>query len=361
MSALLALYSLCPSMPLERKLPEIYIDTWQKMGTQNARVHATSKFKSQKERDSHINTKAAARAKKQRQREQWEYERFADLNRVHMNDDLREYIQDVLRKQYMEIHEETKMNEDIEDQQKITKLFNSLQSFMDENSIKDKLKNVEEELSKRKDQKIDKFLSKLIKRLNGLGFKESDSRKGALLTAGVDFLENEDRVSEFVTNTDNEVLSGGTKVVKQYKTNDFKVNIEEYMGDAVTWLCLHLDEKNLPLKYAAKGKQFEVTVVNRDALDFKTKRDPFSTKVINDEDENLDGIPMEKYYWLIQFGFPKKITAQCIRDNANESKYVILGKLYRKLVEQIGNKEVKASLKLEDEKTKEEFDELLTV
>ena len=65
----------------------MYADIWLNMkSAETAPVHATSRFKSKREQQNHENTKTINKQKRDRQREQREFERFADLNRVIMDE-----------------------------------------------------------------------------------------------------------------------------------------------------------------------------------------------------------------------------------------------------------------------------------
>eukprot|EP01084_Bolivina_argentea_P086549 156459_1 len=92
MTSLLALHFLCPKLPLERKLPEIYRIIWESFNSERHRVHNKNGNKKIRDRNRiHMNE-------------------YNDLNRIHMNEDLRLDIQNILRKQYMEISKNNNNN-----------------------------------------------------------------------------------------------------------------------------------------------------------------------------------------------------------------------------------------------------------
>eukprot|EP01084_Bolivina_argentea_P086554 156464_1 len=183
MTSLLALHALCPSLQLGRKLPDTYKNIWLSFKSDKHAVHPISKFKSRKEQIINRNNELANKKIRDRKREQYEYERWGDLNRIHMTDELRIYIQNILREQYMKISQEETHNIGLVDM-----------GVVNVYEIEKQLSGLKGQIG----QKINTFLDKMIEGLVALGFKKKDCKKAAYSTAGVEFLKDNNRINEYV-------------------------------------------------------------------------------------------------------------------------------------------------------------------
>jgi ATP-dependent RNA helicase DHX57 len=231
-AALLALYTLQPTLPLERKMPEPFATAWKTMKTAAPALKSKSKFNTKAER---------ADADKQRRqrdnvREARQGERMKMYARVFMSDRHREFIGDVLRQARDLVDAATAGGggEDDDDDDEPGQGEDEPGQGGDEQEGDEDVDD---------DDDLQALRERLTAGLSAAGFSTDTAARGA---------------AHAVSTSD----AGG----------DVNADAEKLLLDeAMDYLCLTLREDELPKQFDPRGKQLEVVVNDasqaaRDAL-----------------------------------------------------------------------------------------------